>query len=806
VLVALTLATLVACAMLPRLRAEFAPEELLPRAPEDAARIANLLGPFGEESPPLLVLVRADDVLTLDALRFQHGVARRFEEAPWVARVRSLTTLSLPHLAEVAVDDEVTLDTLDVPSSDPSDEASSDTNDALARAIATDPARFPMGLLSLSERTGGRRVVLGPLVAGDTVTRAERDAIARFAERSHMARRALISDDHRLALIAIEPRADVSDEALEAHVREARTWVASMGAPRGVTAELAGMPEVRASMIDALRTDQARLVLFAVLGSFLVLAAGTRSWSGVLLPLASAGITSALVVGTMAAIDEPLNLLNNTVAPLLITIGLGDAVHVIARYREELTRTADRMEAARRTMRTMASACFLTAATTAVGFGSLVVSETAVVQRYAITAALGVLVGFAVTITFLPAALPGFAVAPERARGSTWLERATVRVAGFSARHAIVMIAVALTVLLGAAWIGRSVRVDSALSAQLDPSSSARRTFEVLETELSGVRVLSIGIHAPEGLLAPAHLDRLTGFEAWLRAQPNLLRVEGPGDVLGAMWAELAGDDARTEALASAPRAAALLELAEREAPELVGRTLADQGTRARFEVRLADAGERSAAGLVSRIEARLATWDGVDAVVAGEAARSARGLDRLLGDLGGSVGMSMLIIFVMIGAMLRSVRLGLISILPNVMPLSITLAYMTLRDIPLHAATMIVFSIAVGLAVDDTIHVLARYREEIEHGRPRPEAVLESLRSSGRAALLSTATLWVGYATLGLASFVPIRLFGELSLVALGSAIVCEILVMPALLATFGPKPARAVAAEELANGREAG
>src|SRR5690606_7003876 len=125
-------------------------------------------------------------------------------------------------------------------------------------------------------------------------------------------------------------------------------------------------------------------------------------------------------------------------------------------------------------------------------------------------------------------------------------------------------------------------------------------------------------------------------------------------------------------------------------------------------------AGEARTARLLGSIEERLALWEGVDSVVGGEAARSARGLERLMGDLGGSVGLAMLIIFTTIGGTLRSVRLGLISILPNVMPLAITLAYMALRDIPLHAATMIVFSISVGLAVDDTIHLLARYREEI--------------------------------------------------------------------------------------------
>lgn len=785
-LVLLALATALSLTMLPQLRAEFAPEELVPAEEEEAARIEALLGPFGKQDAPLLVLLRAPDVLALDALRYEHRIARHFASEPWVVRVSSLTVMPLPHLAALEDDDEITLDALD----DETQEDPLHLDDAIGRAIATDPKRFPAGLLSLAERTGQRRIVLAPLVEGDSVEPHERDAIAAEALRSPLLRGRLIAEDRRLAVIAIEPASHLTGDALEAHVVEARGWLDRTPAPDGVHAELAGMPAVRASMVDALRSDQLRLIALAILGSLLVLAIGTRSFSGVLLPLASAGMTSAFVIGAMAMIGEPLNILNNTVAPLLITIGLGDAVHVIARYREELARHPDRLAAARRTMRAVGSACFLTAATTAVGFGSLVISETAVVQRYAVTATLGVMLGFVVTVTFLPASMPDFPIRPEGEQRDSPLERWIVQLGRFSAQHAKLLLVLALLVLAGTTWLGGAVRVDSALSAQLDPSSQARRTFEELEARLSGVRTLSIGLHAPGGVLSAP--DRMLELETWLAAQPRVLRVDGPGALLGEIWAQLAGEDARNEAMADVARVDALAELAARTAPALAERYLREDGTRARIEVRLEDAGEAGAAELVQRIEARLAEWEGVDAAVGGEAARSARGLARLIGDLGGSVGLAMLIIFLMIGGMLRSVRLGLISILPNVMPLSITLSYMVIRDIPLHAATMIVFSISVGLAVDDTVHLLARYREEIANGSERHDAVLQSLRSSGRAALLSAATLWVGYATLAFASFVPIRRFGELSLVALGSAIVCEILVLPALLTTFGPKARR--------------
>lgn len=769
VLVLLSVLTGLALLAIPRLRAVFAPEELVPAAPGEAARARALLGPFGEGEEPLLVVIEARDVLAIDALRAQHRIARTLAGRPWIARVDGVTVTPLPRLVEIT--DAATLDTLD-DREDPIDEV-------IARVIATDPRRFPMGLLSLSERTGGRRFVLAPAVQGE-VDEDERAAIAM--SRSLEGR--LVDADHRLALIVVVPR---PGEDLEARARSLDRWLASQDLPRGVRLELAGMPAVRITMIDDLRSDQVRLVALAIVGSLLVLIAGMRSWSGTILPLASAGMSSAFVVGAMAMVGEPLNLLNNTVAPLLITIGLGDAVHLIARYREELRRTPDRFLAARRTMEAMTAACFLTSATTAVGFGSLVVSETSIVRHYAIIAGLGVMLGYVVTILFLPAALTGMSLRDRRERApNATLERVASWIARASARRAWAVLAGAIVLLAAALYVGKDVRVDSTLSGQLDPDAPTRRTFERIESRLSGVRTLEIGLRGrfDQG----RELARLARFERWLRAQPGVMRVEGPPDLLGESWTLLSGDpDAASEALRDPARTEALVDLAREAAPALLARHLAEDGRRARIEVRLADSGESGIAALIARIERRLSGWEGVEHAVGGEAARSARGLDRLIRDLGGSVGIAMAIIFVMIGALLRSARLGLISILPNVLPLAMTLAYMAIRDIPLHAATTIVFSVSIGLAVDDTIHILARYREEIAIGRRRTAAMLRSLRSSGRAAVVSAGAIWVGYATLMFASFVPIRLFGELSLVALGTALICEIIVLPALLVVFG-------------------
>lgn len=778
VLVTLTLVTLVFTACIPGLTAVFAPEELVPPRPDEEARADRLLAGFEGREVPVLLLLQAsgpEGMLAENPLRYLHGAARHFARESWTARVEALTTTPLPRAADPDVGEDIDLDMI-LDEVDP-------LEPVLGRLIATDLDRFPMGMLSLAERTGGR-LTLGPLV--DEELGPEELARVRSGARATPIRGRFVSPDARSALVAVVPRGEgASTEAVEA----ARAWLEANPPPPGVRAELAGLPVVREAMVESLQRDQLLLVGLAVFGSLLVLALGFRSWAGVLLPLGAAGMTSGIVVGAMAALGEPINLLNNVVPPLLITVGLGDAVHLVVRYREELAGDGDRLEAARRTVRAMASACFLTTLTTAVGFGSLVVSETEVVRRFGITAALGVALAYVVTIGFLPAALPGFRLAPaSRARRGA-LDEGLWRLTELALRRPGPIVGLALALMVASVALGSRVRVDSALLDHIDPDSDVAGAVARLEEGLGGVRRVEVVLAGARGRYhGAAGLGELAALTSWLEARPGVLQVEGASPVLGALWAYVAGPDA-APAFADPTRAEALAELGRRSAPSLWARYVSADGSRARLEVQLANQSERALNALFDEVEAHLATLP-VESIVAGEAHRSARGLDRLVQDLLPSLAVAVLIIFILLGLLFRSWRLAFASVLPNLLPLAAALAYMALRGIPLHAGTAIVFTVSIGLVVDGTIHVLARHREEARAGVSNEEALRRAVQGSGRAVVIGALTMALGFAALLFASFVPIRWFAELSLVAILIALPADLVLLPALLALRSPRP----------------
>jgi predicted RND superfamily exporter protein len=160
--------------------------------------------------------------------------------------------------------------------------------------------------------------------------------------------------------------------------------------------------------------------------------------------------------------------------------------------------------------------------------------------------------------------------------------------------------------------------------------------------------------------------------------------------------------------------------------------------------------------------------------------------MDDFVRDLFYSLLGASLVIFGVMGVFFRSLRLGLIAILPNLLPLFFTLGYMGLRGYPLNAGNMIVFAISLGVAVDDTIHFLARFREERRHGVGVQDALRRTLRGAGRAIVMTTVLIVGGLSILFLSDFTPTRRFAELISVTMVCALVGDLVVLPACLAVF--------------------
>jgi predicted RND superfamily exporter protein len=259
-------------------------------------------------------------------------------------------------------------------------------------------------------------------------------------------------------------------------------------------------------------------------------------------------------------------------------------------------------------------------------------------------------------------------------------------------------------------------------------------------------------------------------------------------------WSLVTGEArAREEVFRSESQTRALHSLIASGQSDPLSRFVTEDGSRVRIEVRLRDEGASRILALLSRFEQKARALGTRNVTFSGEAWDASHGLSRIMDSLGG-LASAIVMIFVVMTLLFRSLRLGLLSIPPNALPLVMTLAYMAFRDIPLHAGTIIAFTVTVGLAVDGATHVIARFREESERGGSVEETLARTMMMSGRGVVLSTATLLVGYGALLRSAFEPVRLFGELSAVAMAFALIAQLVLLPALLAAFAKRDQRPI------------
>jgi len=793
--------TLAAGFSLRTLEADPSPRSLLASADLSQDRIgAEFRQRFGSTDNVIALIVEAPGgVLNPAPLGAMHALTEKLARLPHVERVESLTRMSFRRSAPPE-GDGLTLDALDA------DKAPDPMADdprllgALSDVVAAAPELFPLGLASLSERMGATKYE--PLITSDKPSDVDVSDLRAAIDALPILRGRLISRDGRDALIAV-----VFDDRLSSHallskaLESVREVIAGQSLPPGVRIDLSGLPVVRTTIVEHMRRDQRLLTPGTLLVSLLMLVLAFRWWAGVALPLLKVGLTSLWVLGGMALFGLKLNVISNILPPLLIIMGLSDAIHLVSRYVQEHARSGDSSKSMDSTIHAIGGACFGTASTTAAGLFALYVSKTRMLAEFGVVGGLGVCLAYLDTVVFLPAMLRGLKppqkeikheleVASRRARVSSLLPWVTLRILRYPR---LVLSGGAILALL-ALVTAFDLRVDSALLDQFRKNDPVYLTTRLLETKFEGVRPLEVSLSsAGDGrFFDPEVLRALSSVADELKKNPAVLSVTAPSDPFIQIWSAVTGRPSNAaDALRNKAELSGLAYMLGKRKPSPLSTLMTPDGKHARLRIRLRDDGSRATLGLIDDLDRRLKRalkpFADVKYELTGDAYISSRGLEAVVSDLTGSLGVASLTILTLVTLTFRSWRYALLLIPPNVIPVLFTMAWMVLRDIPLNAATAIIFSVSIGITVDAGIHMLSRMREELTEGVLLTTALMRSVRGTGLAIVIACSTLVLGFSVLLLSNFVPVQRFAELISVSIASCLLSTLVVLPALLAVVG-------------------
>jgi predicted RND superfamily exporter protein len=668
---------------------------------------------------------------------------------------------------------------------------------------ATEQVRQIDGVASVQSLTTQSRVQtsfagpqLVPLVGAGAVSPEQARALRSYV-RADSAYARLVSGDGTMAAVYARMERNAVIDGRRGAILDA---IRETLRPLDASAHLAGTGVVLNAISEATTQDMFVFILASGVVIFLLLWGYFRRVIPVVVTLAVVGATTVGLMGIYGLAGRDINMVTLVMPTLVLVVCTANCVHVLV-YAATLPDDLSGRARAVRTVGTLASPCLLTTLTTAAGFASLTTSSMPVIRDLGLFSAVGVVGGLVLTLVGCMPVLGHASALPNRPANS-YLQRVTDAVVGAGLRRWGSVLLVT-GVLVGGAVLGLiRISVDTNHFDYLFYDHPVRKDARLIERTLGPytplefvVRPDSATARAGSPSVNPVKAERggaigllrptlLRAVDTWQRHALQTGAVhwhQSPVDVLRRLHAALPGGTPTVPA--SRNRLQGLVQLGGEQLPYLNDLRAHPDQLRVTFGVPIQSAnGVRRA---IDTVRAAATLPDDVAIRATGFLPLYVRMMSLLTDSLVHSFGLALLVILGMIGLLFRSLQAALLSLIPNVLPVLLTLGLMGWIGIPLNVATMTIAAVVFGLVVDDTIHLLRHYVGACEENPPVP-AMRDSAHHTGRRMAITTSVLAAGFLVLCVAQIKSIVWVGLLSALAIVVALAADLLVLPAVLAAL--------------------
>ncbi|TOB90366.1 RND transporter [Vibrio parahaemolyticus] len=482
------------------------------------------------------------------------------------------------------------------------------------------------------------------------------------------------------------------------------------------------------------------------------------------------------------------------VPTLIMTLAVADCVHVIATMRQSMKNGFTKAQSIERSIALNFVPILITSVTTAIGFLMMNMSDSPVLRDFGNLSALGVMVACFLSVTLLPALLK---LLPIHVKMETSQDQKHVmdHLGDFvvSQRRALLPLSVAVIVVCASLIPLNKVNDESV--EYFGQRNEFRQAADFMEERISGMTNISIAIKTNEsqGIAAPDFLNTIGEFSSWLRDQPETDHVATLADVYKRLNKNMHGDD---EAYYSLPQerelAAQYLLLYEMSLP--YGLDLNNQINVDKSSIKMVLTVANLGSVELVDLENRIYQWFAERAPQYQVVASSPSLMFAHIGETNMASMLSTLpITLVLISALLifalRSVRLGLISLMPNIAPAVIGFGLWALISGEINLGLSVVVTLTLGIVVDDAVHFLSKYQRARREGQTAEQAVRYAFHTVGRALWITTVVLVAGFSVLAMSSFRLNADMGQLSAIVIFIALVVDFLFLPTLLMLFDKK-----------------
>jgi hypothetical protein len=635
-----------------------------------------------------------------------------------------------------------------------------------------------------------------PIVPARPITQGEVDTIKQTVYNLPFYNNRLFNKETDVSMMMITLEKEIlNSKARVGLVHQIKEIAESYGEDNQIEVHFSGLPYIRTITSKKVEKELLLFVFLSLIIASILLFILFRSFRAVMFAMLVVTIAVVWVLGTIVLLGYKITMLTGILPPLLIVIGVENSIFLLNKYLNEYRLHGNKVKALSRMISRIGNANLLTNATTAAGFAAFIVTSNALLVEFGIVASINILVTYLLSLFLLPILFSYFPV--PRQKHMKHLEKGIIKrivemvVRVVTTRRKIIYI---ITLILFATAVFGITKLKTTGNIVDDISSKDKlyKDMIFLEKNFKGVMPLEITIDTkkPKGILRLSTLSKIDQLQDTLETYPEFAKPLSVVEVVKSAKQAFYGGNPKMYSLPNNQEKNFILSYV----PNLEGgkkgvlNAFVDSNLQVtRISVQMANIGTNDIERILNDLEPKIEEIfpsDKFEVHLTGTSVVFLKGTNYLVMNLFMSLGLALVIITILMALIFSSFRMIMISLIPNLIPQILTAGMMGFFDISIKPSTILIFSIALGISVDNTIHYLSRYRLQLKHHNWNiRSSVFGALEETGYSMIYSAVVLFFGFYIFTLSSFGGTEALGYLVSFTLVVALLSNLFVLPSLL-----------------------
>ena len=651
-------------------------------------------------------------------------------------------------------------------------------------------------LYTLEKNDSSRKFDFKPVFEGKPQSQAELDSLRKKIFDLPFYDGLIINKETNATLMMLTlDKSRLNNKSRISLVRDIETEVEAFSNKHNLKVHYSGMPYIRTKTMKMVQNELLMFMLLSMLVASIALYLFFRSFKAVLFPMLIVVISVIWSMGTLGILNYEITILTGIIPPLLVIIGVENCIFLLNKYHHEFREHGNKVLALSRVVVRTGNATFLTNLTTATGFAAFIVTGNKLLVEFGIVAAINIMVVFVLSIFLIPI-LYSYLAPPEvrhtKHLDNKYTTRIIEKVVYLVQNHRKAIYIVTLVgIVLAAVGVSR-LKTTGNVVDDIPQGHPMYVDLLFFEEEFKGILPFEISIDTrkPRGVMQMSTIQKISDLQDTLALYPEFSKPLSVAELVKYSKQAFYNGNPEMYSIPNNQERNFILQYPPslKTGKKTILNSFVDTSlSKTRISVQMANIGTRDIQRIKDDLQPKIDSIfnpDKYDVELTGTSIVFLKGTDYLVHNLITSLILAVIAIGILLGLLFTSFKMVAVSLVPNLLPQLMTAALMGFLAISIKPSTILIFSIALGISVDNAIHFLSRYRLALKHNNWNiKDAVLSALRETGFSMMYSSIVLFLGFSIFTLSTFGGTQSMGFLVSFTLLIALFSNLLLLPSLL-----------------------